>query len=211
MPTITIKHRYTGAVLWTGDAENKRKACEAAIAAEANLTGANLTWANLTGADLTWANLTGADLTGANLTRANLTRANLTGADLTPIRDDIWAVLSSSPAEVPALRDAIAGGRIDGSAYQGDCACLVGTIANARHCDHDAIPSLKPNADRPAERFFLAIGKGDTPETNQVSALALKWVDEWLTSVRSAFAAPLATLVSPVLQKPEPPCPTPTA
>jgi len=46
-----------------------------AVAARADLRGANFH-----GADLTGANLTGANLTGANLTGANLTGAYLTGA-----------------------------------------------------------------------------------------------------------------------------------
>jgi hypothetical protein len=91
-------------------------------------------------------------------------------------------VLSSAPAEVVGLRNAIAEGRIDGHSYSGDCACLVGTIANIQHCSVYEIPGLKPDSERPAEVFFLAIAPGDTPETSQFSALALAWVDEWLNN-----------------------------
>ena len=159
----------------------------------ADLTRADLTRAVLTGADLTRAVLTGADLTRADLTDAVLTRAILTGADLTgavltPIRDDLWAVLSASPAEVPALRAALAEGRVDGSTYEGECACLVGTLANARRCSYDAIPGLKPASQRAAERFFIAIKRGDTPQTSQFSRIALSWVDDWLHRIRGAFA-----------------------
>jgi hypothetical protein len=118
---------------------------------------------------------------------ANLRGADLRDADLMPIRDDLWAVLSSMPAEVPALRAALANGNVDGSTYTGKCACLVGTLANARHCDVDSIPGLTPNSNRPIERFFLGINKGDKPETSQFSALALGWVDEWLSNMRAAF------------------------
>ena len=143
--------------------------------------------ADLTGADLTGADLTGANLTGADLTGANLTDANLTDANLTPIRDDLWAVLSAAPAEVQGLRNALAGGRVDGSTYQGECACLVGTLANVRGCKHDEIPGLRPSAARAAERFFLGIRRGDTPTTSQFSAIALEWVDTWLANMRAAF------------------------
>jgi hypothetical protein len=155
----------------------------------ADLTDANLIRANLTRANLTRANLTGANLTRANLIDANLIDANLIDANLISIRDDLWAVLSVTPAEVEGLRQALLDGRVNGSTYQGECACLVGTLANVRQCDYRAMPTLKPNASRAAERFFLAIRKGDTPETSQFSRLAVEWVDAWLGSMRTAFGA----------------------
>jgi len=154
----------------------------------ADLGEANLGGANLFVADLGEANLRGANLRGANLREADLGGANLGGANLTPIRDDLWAVLSAAPAEVAGLRDAIVEGRIDGSTYEGDCACLVGTLANLRRCKYDALPTLTPNSARPIERFFLSIRKGDTPETSQFSKLALEWTDEWLANMRAAFS-----------------------
>jgi len=151
---------------------------------DANLSGANLSDAYLSGANLSDANLSYADLgaanlRGADLSGAYLSGAYLSGANLQPIRDDIWAVLCSVPREVFGLRKALIEGRVDGSTYSGPCACLVGTVANIRKCEYETIPTLRPNANRPAERFFLAIKKGDTPETNQFSALVVKWIDEW--------------------------------
>ncbi|HZV33174.1 MAG TPA: hypothetical protein VFB72_01255 [Verrucomicrobiae bacterium] len=122
--------------------------------------------------------------------KANLDGANLYGANLTPIRDDLWAVLSSNPAEVEGLRAAIAEGRIDGSTYTGECACLSGTLHNcavaAGHADQFDFSGR--NADRPIERFFLGIKKGDTPAANPLSKLALEWTDRWLLRVKAAFA-----------------------
>jgi hypothetical protein len=79
---IEIKHRYTGAILYSTDvADNDprpmRTALERAVAADANLARANLA-----GADLAGANLAGADLAGANLARANLAGADLADAYL---------------------------------------------------------------------------------------------------------------------------------
>jgi hypothetical protein len=200
---VMIKNRWTDAVLYADEtADSVRSALLNALKSGeylrdaylrgADLSGANLRNANLSGAylrdaDLSGAYLRGADLSGANLRNANLSGAYLRGANLTPIRDDLWAVLSSMPAEVPALRAALANGNVDGSTYTGKCACLVGTLANARHCDVDSIPGLTPNSNRPIERFFLGINKGDKPETSQFSALALGWVDEWLSNMRAAF------------------------
>lgn len=106
-----------------------------------------------------------------------------------PIRDDIWAVLSASPMEVTGLRAAIAEGRINGSSYEGACACLVGTLANVKGCDYQHLPMLKPNVARPAEQFFLGIKTGDTPATSQFSKLALEWTDQFLANMQAAFGA----------------------
>ena len=130
-----------------------------------------------------------ANLTDANLTDADLTRANLTDADLTVIRDDFWAVLSAAPKEVQGLRKAIVEGRIEGSQYEGECACLVGTIAKVADKHFEKLPVLKPHSSRAAERFFLAIHKGDTPETSQFSKYVLEWLDEWVKNISEAFVA----------------------
>ncbi|SEO78942.1 pentapeptide repeat-containing protein [Nitrosovibrio sp. Nv6] len=158
-----------------------------AYLSDADLSDADLSRANLSGADLSGAYLSDADLSRANLSGADLSRANLSGADLTPIRDDLWSVLAAVPREVAGLRQALIDGRVDGSTYEGECACLVGTIANIRQEKYNDLGALKPNSSRPIERFFMGINKGDTPETNQASALALQWTDEFLFSMREAF------------------------
>jgi hypothetical protein len=155
----------------------------------ADLRGANLDSANLWDADLRGADLRGADLRGANLDSADLRGADLGIANLTSIRDDIWAVLSASPGEVRGLRDIIAAGKINGSQYEGDCACLVGTLAKNRHCNYDAIPGLTPDSSRPSEVWFFNINEGDTPETSQFSKLALEWVDQWLVNMTAVFGS----------------------
>jgi uncharacterized protein YjbI with pentapeptide repeats len=103
------------------------------------------------------------------------------------VRDDLWAVLSAAPNEVEGLRKALAEGRVNGSTYQGACACLVGTIANVRGCDYRELGILQPNSNRLAELWFISINKGNTPDDNPFSRLALEWVDQWLVNVRAAF------------------------
>jgi hypothetical protein len=159
----------------------------------ANLSGANLIRANLSEADLIRANLSEANLSEADLIRANLSGANLSGANLSGanliradqrslrhIKHDIWGVLLHARTEVPALRQAVLEGRIDGSVYEGECACLCGTIANARKCTVNEIPGVQPDSASLAERFFMAIKKGDTPENNPASKLVLEWIDEFI-------------------------------
>ncbi|HCJ0355570.1 pentapeptide repeat-containing protein [Acinetobacter baumannii] len=84
-----IKNRWTEEVLFTCDVPEgmksgmiARHAVEAAIAADADLSDANLRDANLRGADLSDADLRGADLRDANLRGADLSDADLRGADL---------------------------------------------------------------------------------------------------------------------------------
>lgn len=81
---MQIKHRYTGAVLFEGEAGmTTRQVLEKATASKANLRGADLRGANLGDANLYGANLRGADLGGADLGGANLRGANLGGKKLT--------------------------------------------------------------------------------------------------------------------------------
>jgi hypothetical protein len=149
----------------------------------ARLVRARLDGACLDGARLVRARLDGACLDGARLDGARLDGARLDGARLDPIKNDLWVVLCTSPLEVPGLRKALLDGRVNGSTYEGECACLVGTIANVKGCKFNAMPNLKPDSDRPIERFFLAIRKGDTPENSQFAKLAVEWIDEWQRNI----------------------------
>jgi uncharacterized protein YjbI with pentapeptide repeats len=196
---IEIKNRWNGSVLFAHDCDDNTIAITLRVAmkADANLRRANLRradlrGANLSGADLRGAYLSGADLRDAYLSGANLRGANLSGAYLTPIRDDVWAVLAAAPAEVPALVAALKNGKVDGSTYEGPCACLVGTIANARQCRISELGAVKPNSNRPAERFFMGISAGDTPETNQLSKLALEWAEQFDANMRAAYGVAAA-------------------
>ena len=86
---IEIKHRRTGAVLFSYECENNTEkiTLEAGVQSGANLNGAYLGGADLSGASLYGAylyeaNLGGADLNGADLTGAYLGGTDLGGADL---------------------------------------------------------------------------------------------------------------------------------
>ena len=82
-----IKHRFSGAVLFSCEANSIKEAVEAAVKSGADLRYANLVDADLRGADLRDAklldaNLGFANLVGANLVGAKLLDANLVGANL---------------------------------------------------------------------------------------------------------------------------------
>ena len=74
---ITIKNRFTGAIIWESEKTTYKEAVE-----DANLKGADLEGADLKYANLKYANLKYADLEDANLKYADLEDANLEGTNL---------------------------------------------------------------------------------------------------------------------------------
>jgi Pentapeptide repeats (8 copies) len=169
-----------------------RDALEAASASDANLSGAYLSGANLRGANLSGANLRGANLSGANLSGAYLSGANLRGAylrdaNLSGFKTDLFDVLLRAPNEAAGVRAALVAGRVDGSVYEGECACLVGTIGKVRGVAFDELGNgIKPDSARPAEQWFMSINRGDTPENSQVVAITVEWIDEFLGLLAAA-------------------------
>ena len=178
---MKIYNRFTNEVIFEDGAETMRE-----TVINANLSGANLSGANLSGANLSGANLRRADLSGADLSGANLSGANLSGANLTPIKIDFFVVLLHGLPEIAFLKQNIISGNIDGSTYNGECACLSGTLYNGATLHNGVVEaSVKKkiiscrDADRPIEVFFAAIKPGDTPENSQFSKLALEWLEEF--------------------------------
>ena len=167
MLKIQIKNRWTGTIIFEYEKENN------------TVKDTVLECIRLARLDGKRADLTGANLTGANLTRADLTRADLTGADLTTIKADFFMVLFYAVKEIPALKQHLIDGKINGSAYEGECSCLKGTIATARGCSYTQLAGIKPNTSAPAECWFMNIKIGDTPENNNVSKITLEWINEF--------------------------------
>ncbi|MFJ6322301.1 MULTISPECIES: pentapeptide repeat-containing protein [unclassified Rhizobium] len=209
MMKIEIKSRWDDTVLYAAEVEADentpnsillRLAILAAIEAKADLSSADLSYADLSYAnlrsadlryadlrsadlryaDLRYANLRSADLRYANLRSADLSSADLSYADLRSFKADLWMTLTQNRHEVPALVAALRDGRVDGSTYEGECACLVGTIANAKNVYYEV---LDHGASNPAEQWFAMIRKGDKPEDDSAggfaSKMALEWATEW--------------------------------
>jgi hypothetical protein len=96
------------------------------------------------------------------------------------VKVDFYDILDKAPDEVLGLMDALQNGNIDGSTYEGECCCLVGTIANLRNCDYDDLNGIVPDAHRLAEQWFTAIFIEETPNNNPVSKITEGWILEWL-------------------------------
>lgn len=88
--------------------------------------------------------------------------------------------LSVWPNEADALLEAINTGKINGSSYDGECACFVDTIANIKGCEYTELNGLVPDSSSPTERLFMSISKGDRPETNPVSKIVADWVETFI-------------------------------
>ena len=77
-----IKHRWSGAVLFSLETDRLKLCVEAAVKSGAHLRGADLEAQDLGSADLRGADLRDADLSDADLGDADLSDAYLRGADL---------------------------------------------------------------------------------------------------------------------------------
>ena len=70
--------------------------------------------------------------------------------------------------------------KVNGSAYEGECACFCGTIANIRKASYKELGDLKPDSSSPTERWFLGIRKGDNPDNNPISQITAQWTEEFM-------------------------------
>ena len=117
------------------------------------------------------ADLRGADLRGIPLKNLPQDYVNLCSRD-------ILFVLEHLKPEVPFLKDKLLAGQVDGSQYEGRCACLVGSLAKAAEGSVEAvcqaIPYYKMDVRNPGEQWFLNINEGDTPKTNEFSKHAVR-------------------------------------
>jgi hypothetical protein len=99
MIIFPIKHRWTGAVVFTAEidaTDDRAISIKLGLAVQVAVkAGADLSGANLSRADLSRANLSGADLSGADLSEANLSGA--------PIIEDIHSKVYAAASQPGAL------------------------------------------------------------------------------------------------------------
>jgi len=161
----------------------------------ADLRGADLRGAYLRGAYLRGADLRGADLRGADLRGAYLRGADLEGADLRGVKNlpegfinlcsrDLLFVFRALKPELKFLKKKLLAGKVDGTQYSGDCACLIGTLAKKKGNGDGikkvckAIPFYDKGLHNPGENWFYNIKQGDTPKNNSFAKHALKLIKQ---------------------------------
>ncbi len=147
---------------------------------DADFSRSNLNYATFESARLDGVMFADADLTGVNFSDSSLTLINLREANLETIRADILSILDTFPDEVSGLLSTLRAGNVNGCAYDGKCSCLIGTIARQRKCDVHNLPNCKPDAYRPAERWFLAIRPGHRPDSCKIAEITDEWIAEWM-------------------------------
>ncbi len=92
-------------------------------------------------------------------------------------------IFQALKSELPFLREKLIKGEVNGTQYEGDCACLIGTLGNAnggvdKVCN--VIPYYERGLHNPGEQWFWQIREGDTPENNFFADHALKLIDKVL-------------------------------
>jgi Pentapeptide repeats (8 copies) len=160
-----------------------------------NLRDSNLRGSNLSGSDLSGSNLSGSNLSDSNLSDSNLSDSNLSGSDLSDsdlsgsnlrgFKTDLIAEVLKLPDELENLRTTLIAGKIDGSTYSGECACLAGTIAKNRGIKissggviQENGCAFKADSNSLREQWFMNIRAGHTPENSPFAKIALGWIDE---------------------------------
>lgn len=136
------------------------------------------------GANLRYANLGGADLGGADLRYANLGGAkSIPQSYINLCSRDMLFIFEHLKAELPGLKKALLEGRVDGSQYEGECACLIGTLGNVnggvdKVCS--MIPFYEKGLENYGEQWFYQIREGDTPDNSFFAKHALELVNSVL-------------------------------
>ena len=161
-----IKNRYSGEVIIEVKAVSLKAALEIAVKKDADLSGA----------DLSRAYLSGADLRGANLRDVK----NIPQSYINICSRDMLFIFEHLKHELPALRKALLDGKIDGTQYEGECCCLIGTLGKIdggidKVCS--AISYYEEGLHNPGEQWFFQIREKDTPENSFFAKHALELID----------------------------------
>lgn len=91
---------------------------------------------------------------------------------------DLWMKLIKIKKALPALREELKAGRVNGSSYGGVNSDFCGTIARTYGLNFNEIPGITADAESPVEQWFLLISRGMTPENSEAVKITIGWIDE---------------------------------
>ena len=152
-----IKHRWNGEILFKIETDSWKLAVEAAIKAKADLRSADLRSAK-----------------------------NIPQSYINICSRDMLFVFEHLKSELPFLRKALIDGKVNGTQYAGDCACLIGTLAKAKNITTlddiekkicPLIPFYDMGLHNPGEQWFWQIREGDTPDKSFFAKHAVELID----------------------------------
>ena len=156
---------------------------------EVDLRGAYLEGAYLGGANFFRSNFREANFFMTNFRGANFDEVDLRGIENIPeslisyFKKDLRYVLTYTKPEIPYLKERLEKGEVDGTQYEGECACLIGSLANSKKERYEefisCIPDYELGSHNPSEQLFYQIRKGDTPENNQFAKIAMEVIEEF--------------------------------
>ena len=114
------------------------------------------------------------DLRGANLKKLPVDFINQCSRDM-------LFIFQQLKDELPAFKEKLLAGKVNGSQYEGDCACLLGTFAKVKKEKVDkvckVIPFYEKGTHNMGEAWFLNIKEGDTPKSNGFANHVLKLIE----------------------------------
>ena len=123
---------------------------------------------------------------GANLRDANL--RNIPQSYINQCSRDMLFIFQHLKKELPFLREKLVKGEVDGTQYDGECACLIGSLGNADDGVENVcktIPYYDKGLHNFGEQWFWQIHKGDTPKNNEFAKHALLLIDSILKPKKS--------------------------
>lgn len=162
-----------------------------------NFKWADLRWADFEWADFRWVSFEWADLGWVDFRCSNLEWVNFKWAGLRWVnfewanlewvfgiedseranqcRQNIIYILLNLKSEVKWLRKKILKWKINGSQYEWECCCLIGSLWNDNACN--IIPYYTKWLHNLWEQLFYQIKEWDTPKNNIFSKIALECCD----------------------------------
>ena len=136
------------------------------------------------------ASYSASDLLSAGYSASALRRAGYSASDVlsleTSCKEDVQAKAKKMDRDEAAfVAQQLRLGLLDGSTYGAvdSCGCFLGTAARAAGktvSEYCQFHGIKKDGSSPAEKWFMDVSIGDTPENNYAAQKGVEWIEEVL-------------------------------